>query len=189
MLMEKYYLICLIVVFSLSSRVYAQSEFPSLDGRGGVYIELGGRSDPDAIGGEIGISHYASEDVSVRGGLAFFASDSSDDIFGGGTLDVRFNLGKKISPFLGFGVFVGYSDETVSAENDDIDNDDDGSIDEDGEEKAIVTDLFASIFPEVGIHFFVSDTTRLTVASRYQMTTEGRDNDNWIYNFGIAFIF
>ncbi len=104
-------------------------------------------------------------------------------------MGVRFQVGRIISPFLVFGVFAGFSDETVSAEDDDIDNDDDGAVDEDGEEKTIVTDILASTYPEVGVHFFVSDTTRFTISSKYQITTEGRDSDYWIHNFGIAFIF
>lgn len=99
---------------------------------------MGARPDPSTIGGEIGISSYVSENLSLIAGLAFLGSENFDDeMFGGANLGARFNLDKRLSPFLGFGAFVGYSKEEVPAEEDDIDNDDDGTVDEEGEKKKL----------------------------------------------------
>ncbi|UCF85941.1 MAG: hypothetical protein JSV50_10010 [Desulfobacteraceae bacterium] len=171
--MKKWAILFLTLLFGLSSSVYAQSNAYTFSNRGGLYVELGGRSDPDSIGGELGIYAYASEHFSLRVGLAFLASESVDDVFAGGNLGARYNFGKRFSPFIGFGVFAGYSEETLSAENDGIDNDYDGYIDEFGEEKEVVDNVIGSIYPELGIHFWGTDTTRFTFTGKYFITTEG----------------
>ena len=187
--MKKWFLVFVFIIIHLSTTVYAQQEVENLTTREGMYLELGGRGDPDAIGGEIGVSGYVSEHLSLKGGLAFLASESFDDTFVGGTLGVRYNIAKRLSPFVGFGVFAGYSEETVSAEDDGIDNDEDGDIDEDGEEKEVIKDVFGSVYPEVGFHFWATDTVRLTLTSKYHLTTEGRENYFWVFSFGIVFMF
>ena len=153
----------------------------------GVYCELGGRSSPDIVGGELGIHVLDSEVLSMRCGLSFLASEELEDFFGGFSLGVRYNTETRVSAFVGMGVYAGYSKETVLADEDRIDNDDDGFVDEAGEEKDIVDNVLASIYPEAGVHLWISDRSRLTLSARYHVTTEGRENDFWLYSFGIAF--
>lgn len=188
--MKKWTIIFGVALFALSTTtVHAQSQGDTFTNRSGMYAEFGARSDPDAIGGEFGLSRYISEHLSLRGGLAFLASDSFNDIFAGGTFGARYSLGKRISPFIGLGIFAGDSEETVPAEDDNIDNDEDGFIDESGEKKEIVDDVIASIYPELGLHLWVTETTRLTFASKYHITTKGRDHDFWLFTFGFAILF
>lgn len=173
----------------IASNAIAESDKYKYSGKCGLSLEMGARSEPDAIGGEIGLCGYTSEKVSITGGLAFLASDSFEDIFGGANIGIRFGLDYKFSPFIGMGMFGGYSKEDVSATNDDIDNDDDNFIDEPGEQKEVIKDVIGSVYPEMGFHVWCNDRTRLTFASKYYITTKGREHDFWMYNFGIMVLF
>lgn len=157
--------------------------------KGGFYVELGGREEPDAIGGEIGGYGYINDNVSARLGLALLASESFDDVFTGISAGMRFCLDAPLTPFVGFGVFGGWAREKVGAANDGVDNDGDGLVDETGEQKEVVSDVLASVYPEVGVHLWASDRTRLTLSGKYQVTTEGRDFDFWMFNVGMGFSF
>ena len=179
----------LLSVLCMPAFANAQSDNDSFSGRIGIYGELGGRANPDSVGGEIGLSVYTTENLSLRAGLAFLSSESFEDTFGGINLGLRYNVGKKISPFVGFGAFGGYSEETVSAEDDRIDNDDDGRIDEFGEEKKVLNDVIVSIYPEAGIHFWATDKSRITFSGKYHFTSEGRDFDFWLFSLGFMFLF
>lgn len=187
--MKKWTIVFVIIFFSLSSSAYAQSNPDTSRIRGGLYVELGGRSHPDSFGGELGIYAYTPEHLSLRVGLALLASESFEDVFAGGNLGARYNFGKRFSPFIGFGVFAGYSEETLSAEDDGIDNDEDGYIDESGEKKEVVDNVIGSIYPELGIHLWTTDTTRFTFTGKYFITTEGRDYDFWLFGLAFAVIF
>lgn len=190
--MKHWPLVCLIVFLSLPSWVCAQDELQAEPENIGLYVELGAGADPNVMGGEIGIFGYANDHLSIRGGIAFLASERFDDVFSGANLGVRLNLFSQkavVSPFIGMGLFAGYTKEEEGAEDDGIDNDDDGTIDESGEKKEIIEDVIGTVYPEVGIHIWASPTSRLTFSGKYNMTTEGRENDFWIYNMGFAFKF
>jgi opacity protein-like surface antigen len=157
--------------------------------KNGVYGELGGREKPDAVAGEIGLAGYGTENLSFRFGFSFLASENFDDIYTGLTAGARYDLGSRFSPFVGIGIFAGETTEDVPAANDGYDNDDDGFVDEYGEERTRTTGTMLSLYPEVGVHLWVTRATRLTVAGKYHVTTEGRDSDFWLYSFGIAYMF
>ena len=167
----------------------AASDNPEFSCKSGLYLELGGRAEPDTVGGECGLFMYTSENMSTVFGLAFLASEGFDDIFTGASLGIRFSTDSRISPFIGMGVFGGYSKEEVKAEHDRIDNDEDEFIDEPGETKEVIKDVIGSIYPEIGLHVWCNDRTRLTVTGKYYITTEGREYDFWLYNLGIAISF
>jgi hypothetical protein len=126
--------------------------------------------------------------MSVRGALALVGSDAADDIFGGVNAGVRLQVPSRVAPFVGVGGFVGYSRERTDASDDLIDNDDDGSIDELGEEKTRSDGGFVSIYPEVGVHVWLNSSTRLTASAAYNITTEGRDHDFWFIGIGLSFL-
>ena len=158
-------------------------------GRFGEYVELGGRANPDSAFGSIGFFEEVSDQITLKGGISFLASESFDDIFTGGNLDVQYSLGMRFSPFIGAGVFAGYSEEIVSAEDDNIDNDDDGFVDESGEEKSIVDDVIASVYPEAGFHYWITEEVKLAFSGKYHVVTEGREYDFWIFStsFNLSF--
>jgi hypothetical protein len=155
----------------------------------GLYVQLGGGTEPDAIGGEVGYFGYQTENLCYVAGIGFLASERFDDLFVGANLGFRLSAGHTVSPFVGMGVFAGYSKKFVGAEDDNVDNDEDGDVDEEGEEKEVVDHVIASIFPEVGLHVQIAPDSRMTLSGRYHMTTEGRENDFWVYSLGFTFLF
>ncbi|MFC1849515.1 hypothetical protein ACFL27_04820, partial [candidate division CSSED10-310 bacterium] len=155
----------------------------------GLNVELGGAVDPDVIGGHAGICGYVTPVLSLKGGFSFLASEDFDDFFGGLELAMRASFPTRISPFVGLGLFAGYSNKYVSADEDGIDNDGDGEVDESGEEDKVIDNVLASIYPEAGSHFWITDFFRLTLTAEYHYTTEGRDHDYLIYRVGFSFIF
>ena len=190
--MNKLITILFLIVLLISQDLYAQSDATGSvgnDGKKGLYLDLGGRSDPTAIAGELGAVGYLSEHISVRGSLAFLLLEENDEILLGVNGGVRYNFGERFSPFVGLGMFVGSSEEETPAEDDNIDNDNDGSIDEDGEVISETKDEMASIYPEAGLHIWATDRIRLTVSTKYHVTTMGRDYDFQMNSLGLTFIF
>ncbi len=161
---------------------------PSTD-RAGLYLDLGGRSGPTAVVGEIGVAGYPRQNLALRASLSFLAYENNPDTLVGLNAGARYSVGHTLSPFIGVGLFAGAASEDIPAENDNIDNDNDGAIDEDGEVESITTDIMASVYPELGFHLWATKNIRMTVSSKYHITTKGRSSDFLMYNFGIAFGF
>ncbi len=184
---------CLFLLITLSTlSAYGETFFDeegNLQNPDGIYLQLGAGSEPDAIGGEVGYFGYQNENVAYVAGLGFLASEKFEDLFVGASLGIRLSVGHVVSPFVGAGVFAGYSKKNVNAEDDDVDNDDDGDVDEDGEEKTVIDDVIASVYPEVGISVMIAPDSLLTLSGRYHMTTEGRNDDFWIVSLGLGFLF
>ena len=158
-------------------------------GTSGMFLSGGAYTRPDtdkalaAI--DIGAESYATSYLTARGSLMLVAGQ--DDIFTGLDLGLRLQSPTRLAPFAGVGTFAGYAREVVPAEDDWIDNDEDGFIDEDGEDKKRFSGLLASVYPEVGAHFWWTPGIRFTTFSRYMVTTEGRAADFWF--FGVSFSF
>jgi len=177
---------------SIEKTQTSESDFsPDFDYEGrGIYIGGAARSEAGIVGGEIGGFLQTSRWLSCRGSLAFLAAeDISEDVFGGLNLGFRINVPFRISPFVGLGGFVGYNRESVLAEDDFKDNDEDGSVDERGETKRVLDDTVGALYPEVGVHLWLSENVRVTGGAAYYITTEGRRDDFWFYGLSIAFRF
>lgn len=175
----------LLVLFTLPAVVcLAEPEFDAPV----CYAEIGGGGDPDALWASAGVEGCVSDFCSMYAGL-FLAgaediADKSNDFFSGLVLGVRLSLPCRISPYVGGGVTAGWGRYYERADEDGRDNDDDDLIDESGEEKKSY-EMINSVFPEAGIHFWLSDTSRVTLNGRYHFTTEGDDHDYWTANVGI----
>ena len=141
----------------------------------------------DALHGEAIAELPISDDISGRFGFAFFSSEQTE-LHGGMELGGRVNFGATISPFIGAGLFLGQWTETVEANNDGIDNDDDYLIDE-GDEEVEEVDYLLAAYPEAGVHLWLSKRLRLTGSWRYYMTSAGRDSDRRMAGFGLGFAF
>ncbi len=165
----------------------ASPESKQEDPHGGLYVQLGGGDEPDTIGGEIGYIYMEEKHFAFKGGISFLSSESFEDYFVGLNLSVRTKLKYKVYPFVGLGVFAGYSEKEVSADNDGKDNDDDGVVDESGEKDKEINDVMASVFPEFGLHFQLSDSSGITLSARYNYTSEGREHDFWMCSLEIHF--
>lgn len=156
-----------------------------LRGKGGGYVAFAGRDDPTALGAEVGMSQYGEPWYEGRVGLATLIHDGGDHPFSAGlTGGVRAQTPTRLAPFVGAGVYGGYS-AFSNAERDGRDNDKDGLVDEEGE----YDDGFAvAIYPEAGVHYWLNHRLRLTASASYYVTNQGRDDDFLFYSVGLAFL-
>ena len=173
-----------------SEDVGPNTAFDRSEPKASIYLELGGANDPDAIGGTIGFAYETSKIFSYHGGLTYFTSEHSSDVFGGLTLGMRTNVRVfPVMPFVGFGVFSGISKEYIPAEDDGYDNDGDGEIDEPGEEDEVIDDIMSSVYPEIGVNFMVAEDAGLMFMAKRYYTTEGDDYKFWMYSMAFSFYF
>jgi hypothetical protein len=160
-----------------------------IEGASGYYASVGFSSFADSenpMGAlELGFEGYATSYFTTRAGL--IAAVNADDLYFGGELGARLQPPTRLAPFVGVGAFAGYAEDSVPAENDNVDNDDDGSVDEWGEEKDQFTGVLAAMYPETGVHFWWTPNVRISGMGRYLITSEGRDADGWYYTASIAF--
>ena len=160
------------------------------EGASGSYISGGlatrGDSGSALAALELGTETYSESWVSGRSALSFVGD--GDDIFTGADVGLRLQTPTRLAPFVGVGLFAGFAEETIDADDDFEDNDDDGLVDEYGEQEERISGALASIYPEVGAHFWWHSELRLSGYGRYLITTEGRDSDDWMIGFQLAFI-
>lgn len=152
--------------------------------RDGMSLGFAAASDPTHVGGEIGWFGYSEPWMESRVSLAGLFSDPGDAFFGGVNAGFRLQSPSRVAPFVGLGTFVGLTDRDVIADNDGRDNNDNRVIDERGEldDK---TDGFISIYPELGVHAWLTSKCRITGSVSYHISSEGRDND-FVF-FGVSF--
>jgi hypothetical protein len=152
------------------------------DGLGGLYLgggaQINPRSESPMGGVELGMEGYATNWMTGRGALSLFVGE--DDYYGGIDAGIRIQPPTRVAPFLGIGTFHGASRRVENADDDWIDNDDDGWIDEPGENKKSFDGWLSSVYPEIGAHFWMNGSWRLTGYGRYLITTEGRNQDDWL---------
>ncbi|MBC8354227.1 MAG: hypothetical protein H8E66_19715 [Planctomycetes bacterium] len=158
------------------------------DGLGGLYLSGGAQYQADAekpfVGGELGVEGYSTSWTTGRASLATYIGD--DEGYLGLDAGVRLQTPSRVAPFVGVGTFHGVSRGVELADWDGRDNDDDGWIDEFGEEESGVDDWLSAVYPEVGAHLWVNANWRLTAYGRYFVTTEGRDHDDWLIGMQLA---
>ncbi len=181
---SRYLWIFLLFLFLYSAATILHAEEAGFTG---TYLEIGGQTDPTAIGIGFGGFKYNYRYLTTRMALYVLGSESVDDVFLGADAGVRMELGTRVSPFVGLGGYYGYHSDQVPAENDQLDNDGDGQVDEGGEKDTQIDRSVATIYPEAGVHLWIDDTNRLTLSGKYHITTEGRDTDFWLFCFGIYF--
>lgn len=128
-------------------------------------------------------SYYASY---LTGRASLMGLGNGEDWFTGIDAGLRLQSPSRLAPFVGAGVYAGYAKEVVPAANDWIDNDDDGFVDEHGEDRERLSGAVAAVYPELGAHFWWTPQIRLTSYGRYLVTTDGRDSDDWLCGVGIA---
>ena len=153
-----------------------------VEGLSGTFFSGGAqwREDDEAAlyGAEIGAEAYPTCWLSTRLALAGFIGHG--DWYAGVDSGLRLQVPSRLAPFVGAGTFNGLSTTREDATRDGEDNDDDGFVDEFGETDIEFDGWLSTIYPELGIHFWATGQSRLTVFSRYLVTTEGRAHDDWM---------
>ena len=143
-------------------------------GKSGFSAGIGGaNTGGGALAGDLTLFGYPESWIEVRAGLQGVVSGDANDTFGGGHLGWRFQTPSRLAPFAGFGGFVGAADE----ERDEIC----GCVREKG-------GAFASIYPEVGAHFWLTGRSRLSFSSQYWFNTQGRAADFWLHTISFAIL-
>ncbi len=98
-------------------------------------------------------------------------------VFVGGETGARVLSSARLAPFLGVKGYLGMSAPMeYGAEEDGRDNDDDGLIDESGEENTGKEALFW-LAPWAGIDLPVGETLNVSLGAEYRVTSFGRDYD------------
>ncbi len=133
---------------------------------------------------EVGCTGYWTSFFTSRVGLVAAAND--DDFFTGAEVGMRFQPPTRLAPFAGLGFFTGASRGSEIADDDNVDNDDDGWTDERGEEEETFDGALSAIYPETGVHFWWTPRVRISGFGRYMVTTDGRESDSWYYGFSLA---
>ncbi len=133
---------------------------------------------------DVGAETYFASYLTGRASL--MGMGNGEDWFTGADAGLRLQSPSRFAPFVGAGLFAGYAKEVVPATDDWIDNDEDGFIDEHGEDKERLSGAIAAVYPELGAHFWWNPSVRLTGFGRYLVTTDGRASDDWLCGVGIA---
>jgi len=134
-----------------------------LMGKSGSYSGAGGSGDPASAGAELGAFHYPTEWLEANVALSAIAGTGESSIFFGPEARLRIQSPTRFAPFVGVGGFTGGNTFDKPAENDGIDNNKDGFIDEHGEKKDGF-EGFAAVYPEVGAHFWINGRLNLTAS-------------------------
>lgn len=154
----------------------------------GLFVSGGYAKRSDADDGlvsiDIGAESYFTSYLTGRASL--MGMGNGEDWFTGLDAGLRLQSPTRLAPFVGAGVFAGYARETVIADDDWKDNDDDGLIDEYREKDKRISGGIAAFYPEVGAHFWWTPKIRLSSYGRYMVTTEGSDANDWQFGVGLA---
>jgi hypothetical protein len=157
-------------------------------GLSGVYAAGGAQLLPASgnavFGGELGGEAYATNWLTGRAALSGYAGE--DGYFTGLDLGARAQTPTRIAAFAGVGAFNGYASHEVDAESDLRDNDGNGFIDEWGEKETEYDGWLSIFYPEVGAHFWINGSWRVTGYGRYLITSEGRAHDDWLVGLQLA---
>jgi hypothetical protein len=168
-------------------KVKQASDARFVEGTSGLYASAGSSAWGDGtgmVGGEVGVDVYGTSYWTGRTALVGFANE--EDGYLGLDLGTRLQLPSRLAPFVGVGMFAGYAEKTVVRDRDGEDNDEDGIIDERGEEDERISGAIGAIYPETGVHFWWTPRLRLTGFGRYLITTDGRASDDWLLGGGVA---
>ena len=169
----------------LGRKLKQSSDARHLADSAALYVGAGASDAPFTVGGDIGLLRYSSDSIEQRFGLRGLAGTGEKDLLTGLDTGLRFHLPMRLTPFVGVGVFAGGSTSKTPAEDDNIDNDRDHSTDEDGE-TARHSKLYAAVYPEVGVSWWLSSRSRATLSVQHHFSTSGRDEDYTFFGLTLA---
>jgi hypothetical protein len=89
---------------------------------------------------------------------------------------LRTQLPSRLAPFTGAGVLAATGKRSL--EHDRLDNDSD--------EEEI--ESYLAVFPEAGVHLWLTPYWRLTASASYHVTSSGREDDQWLFGIGLSLL-
>ena len=129
---------------------------------------------------EVGRELYQTNYFTTRIALNGFAGQDVGSV--GVDVGARAQTPTRLAPFVGVGASAGVLiQDVVGAVLDDNDIITSPPLQE---ERSV--DGLATLYPEVGAHFWMDGRIRLTAFGRYLITTQGRDFDDWLVGGQIA---
>jgi len=143
-----------------------------VEGESGLYGGAAFAEEPTSAGVELGGFGYPKSWLSTRLGLSFLAGTGAKDLFTGANLGARVQIPSRFSPFVGTGVYGGFSQKTIEHDC--------------GCRERTADEGFAAIYPEVGTHFWLTGQWRLTTSAAYFFNTEGRNEDFWFFGISLG---
>lgn len=161
-------------VFEKSRRIAKQmSDARHVEGDTGFHLKGAYSNNPDAGMVELGIFGYLAAWFEAHGGVSLLLGE--DDILGFPGIDVgvRAQAPSRLAPFVGAGVYTDISDAIFGGDDCDCDS------------SPRYRDNFAAVYPEVGVHYWLDGSTRMTLSAGYYFNSNGRDQDFWM--FGLTF--
>ena len=139
--------------------------------QGGVYVKGGWSENPDAGLGEIGAYGYTDPWLSWHLGLSGLFGEERILGLPGLELGVRAQTPSRLAPFVGMGTYINLLDVAI---NELLDNDDPCGC---PSEEYDTHSIFATVYPEVGVHYWLTSGLRVTGSAAYHLSSRGRDND------------
>ena len=120
------------------------------------------------FGHELYVENYSSTRLSLTGLVGEEASAVGVDV------GARLQTPTRVAPFVGIGAQAGILTIDAAQIVAEI------ALDTDVDDRSSIRGL-AAVYPEFGVHFWPNGHLRLTLFSRYLVTTEGRDFDDWLF--------
>lgn len=151
--------------------------------RSGCHV--GGAFAETAAGLDIGGFLYHGSAIEARTSLKAVGGAGTGELMVGLEPGLRIQTPSRLAPFAGVGTFIGSSWPGDSKESDGFDNDFNGWIDDHGESDA---QSLITLFPELGVHFWMNSDTRITASAQYHFSSLGRDEDFLFFGLGIAYL-
>ncbi|MEN1682203.1 MAG: hypothetical protein AAGJ46_21725 [Planctomycetota bacterium] len=179
----------------------ADAELPAEDalgakratGRTGTYADAHGGTNPSAGGATFGWLAYLPKYkglTSARFGIGVLGADSirlfdSDGVLSlGGELGVRLQAPSRLAPFVGLGGYTGWA----GGGPDEEDSSDPPGGDADGLGRSDHR-LLSAVYPEVGVHTWLTPNWRLTAMARHYEAFTGVDSQDYqTFGFSLAYL-
>lgn len=92
----------------------------------------------------------------------------------------------RVKPFAGVSARFGSISDEIPAENDDIDNDDDGAVDEDGEVAEVNLYQEFTFFGELGARIELTEPVSIILNAKYPIYWSEGERDEWFYGFSLV---
>jgi hypothetical protein len=140
----------------------------------GWYGSLGGGVNEDAAAflASAGCVVFPTSWSETRLGLGGAVASAPGGLFGGVEGGLRLHTPTRVAPFVGCGGYIGATD--VAGDEDDLWDDDDDA------------NGIGAVYPEVGTHFWLNGSTRVSLSASRWFTTMDGDHDLWVFSLSLT---